>query len=97
MPLSEVTGQQIVKFLWQNIVCCFRLPDTIISDNMTNFASKQVANFCSTYKIARQFSILYYPQGNGQTEISNCTILDSLCKSLDRVKDKWAGKLPGVL
>jgi len=39
MSLSEVTGQQIVKFLWQNIVCRFRLSYTIISDNGTNFAN----------------------------------------------------------
>jgi len=50
VPLSEVTGQQIVKFVWRNIVCRFRLPHTIISDNGTNFASKQVASFCDKYK-----------------------------------------------
>ena len=67
VPLSKVIGQQIVKFFfWQNIVCRFRLPHTIISDNGTNFASKQVANSFSKYKITHQFSTPYYPQDNGQ-------------------------------
>jgi len=30
-------------------------------------------------------------------KISNRIILDNLCKSLDKAKDKWADKLPGVL
>ena len=37
----EVTGHQVVKFLWQNLVCRFRLPHTIISDNGTNFTRKR--------------------------------------------------------
>jgi len=61
-------------------------PHTIISDNRTNFASKQVASFCAKYKITHRFSTPYYPQGNGQAESSNRTILDSLCKSLDKTK-----------
>ena len=56
VPLSEVTRQQIVKFHWQNIVCRFGLPPTIISDNGTNFASKHVANFCFKCKITHRFS-----------------------------------------
>ena len=48
VPLSEVTGQQIVKFLWLNIVCRFGLPHTVISDNGMNFASKQVISFCAS-------------------------------------------------
>jgi len=47
VPLSDVTRQQIVKF----IVCHFRLPHTITSDNGTTFASLQVMSFCSKCKI----------------------------------------------
>jgi len=72
-------------------------PHTVISDNGTNFASKQVVSFCAKYKIAYRFSTPYYPLGNGQAVISNRNILDNLCKNLDKVKDKWAEKLTGVL
>jgi len=56
-----------------------------------------VARFCVKYNIAYQLSSPYYPQGNGQAEINNRTILDNLCKSLDKAKGKWVEKLPGVL
>jgi len=52
IALPEVSEQQIVKFIWQNIICRFEIPHTIISDNGTNFASKQVASFCTKYNIA---------------------------------------------
>ena len=58
-----------------------RAPYTIISDNGTNFASKQVANFCAKYKTAHQLFSPYYPQGNGQAEISNRTISTACAKA----------------
>ena len=62
-----------------------------------NFVNKQVASLCAKYKITHQFSTPYYPQDNGQAEISNHTIVDSLYKSLDKAKGKWVEKLPKVL
>ncbi|KAM2981301.1 hypothetical protein FF2_012625 [Malus domestica] len=38
-----------------------------------------------------------YPQGNGQAEASNKTILDCLKKSLTDKKEKWPDELPGCL
>jgi len=70
-------------------------PLTIISENKTNFANKQMTN-CAKYKIAHRFSTPYYPQDNGKAEISNRIILNSLCKILDIAKGKWAEKLPKV-
>ena len=45
----------------------------------------------------QRFSTPYYPQGNGQTDISNRTILDSLCKWQDKAKGKWVERLPEML
>ncbi|XP_024014549.1 uncharacterized protein LOC112088502 [Eutrema salsugineum] len=38
-----------------------------------------------------------YPQGNGQAEAANKTILDGLKKRLDAKKGRWADELEGVL
>jgi len=77
----------------------FGISHTIISDNGMNFASKHVASFCAKY-ITHRFSspyYHYYPLGNGQAKISNCTILDNLCKNMNKAKGKWAKKLPRAL
>lgn len=38
-----------------------------------------------------------YPQGNGQAESTNKTIIDGLKKRLEDKKDAWADELDGVL
>ena len=86
----------MVKFLWQNIVCRFGLTH-IISDNMANFTSKEVAIFCAKCKVTYRVSMPYYPQDNSQAEINNRTILDSMCKSLGEAKGKWVEQLSEVL
>jgi hypothetical protein len=97
VPLSQVTAKQVVRFLWIHIVTRFGIPHMIVSDNGTNFTSQEVTNFCAKYKIKHFFSTPYYPQGNGQAEVSNRTLMNSLTRSLDRAKGKWVEKLPGVL
>ena len=77
--------------------CHFGISHTIISDNRNNFANKQVASLCAKYNIAHRFFSPYYPQGSVQAEISNRTILDNLCKILNKVKGKLAEKPPRVL
>jgi len=83
-----------VKFLWQNIVCRFGLPHTIISDG-TNFASKWPVSATSTK------SHINFPRSiilKAIASLKSVTApLDNLCKSLDKAKSKWAEKLLGVL
>ena len=74
-----------------------RASSYIISDNGTNFMSRQVARFCSKCKITHRLSTRYYLKGNDQAKINNHTILDSMCKSLDKAKGQWVEKLLGVL
>ena len=97
VPLSQVTAKHVTKFLWAHIITRFGIPHTIISDNGTNFTSHEVRDFYAKYKIKHHFSTPYYPQGNGQAEVSNRTLMNNLSKSLEKAKGKWAEKQPGVL
>ncbi|GKF36975.1 reverse transcriptase domain-containing protein, partial [Tanacetum coccineum] len=36
-PVATITGNQIKKFVWDNIICRFGLPGEIISDNRKQF------------------------------------------------------------
>jgi len=40
VPLLDIMGQQIIKFLWQNIVNRFKLPHSIISAGSISQPSK---------------------------------------------------------
>jgi transposase InsO family protein len=50
-PLATITGKQVVKFVWEQIVCRFGLPGKIISDNGTQFAGNPFRSWCAELQI----------------------------------------------
>ena len=83
--------------MWKNIVCRFRIPRTIISDNGRQFDSQSFREFYSGLGIKNQFSSLGHLQANGQTEVTNWTLLKIIKAWLDEVKGAWLEELPNVL
>ncbi|KAG7533327.1 Integrase catalytic core [Arabidopsis thaliana x Arabidopsis arenosa] len=73
------------------------IPYEIVTDNGTNFTSVKVQAFCDKWKIHLTTLTPRYPQGNGQAEPANKTILSNIKKRLDSRKSLWSDKLPGVL
>nr|GEU60146.1 reverse transcriptase domain-containing protein [Tanacetum cinerariifolium] len=45
-PVATITGAQIKKFVWDNIVCRFSLPGEIISDNGKQFRDSPFKEWC---------------------------------------------------
>ncbi|XP_024016829.1 uncharacterized protein LOC112090235 [Eutrema salsugineum] len=77
----EIHGIDVKKFVWKFIICQHGVPYEIVTDNGTQLS----------------FSTPRYPQGNGQAEATNKTIIDGLKKRLDTAKGTWADELDGVL
>ena len=69
----------------------------IISDNGRQFDSQGFRDFCSSLGIKNQFSSLGHPQVNGQTEVTNRTLLKIIKAKLDDAKGAWPEELPNVL
>ena len=83
--------------MWKNIFCRFVIPQSIVTDNGSQFDNKVYKNFCHELKIKNLYSTLRYPQSNGQAKASNKTLFTALKKRLHSAKGKWVEKLPGVL
>ncbi|GJY15508.1 reverse transcriptase domain-containing protein [Tanacetum coccineum] len=45
-PVATITGNQVKKFMWDNIVCRFGLPGEIISDNGKQFRDNPFKDWC---------------------------------------------------
>uniref|UniRef100_A0A2N9FB44 Integrase catalytic domain-containing protein n=1 Tax=Fagus sylvatica TaxID=28930 RepID=A0A2N9FB44_FAGSY len=69
----------------------------LISDNGTQFDSGPFKKYCSEFGIRNHFSSPAYPQGNGQAESSNKTILNGIKKRLEEAKGRWVEELPTIL
>uniref|UniRef100_A0A2N9EC48 Integrase catalytic domain-containing protein n=1 Tax=Fagus sylvatica TaxID=28930 RepID=A0A2N9EC48_FAGSY len=61
------------------------------------FAHGPFKKYCSEFGIRNLFSSPAYPQGNGQAESSNKTILNGIKKRLEEAKGRWVEELPTIL
>ena len=83
---AGIKDKDVTKFVWKNIVCRFGIPHTIIADNGPQFDSIAFRNFCSELNIQNSYSTPRYPQGNGQAEATNKTLITALKKRLEQAK-----------
>ncbi|XP_020422651.1 uncharacterized protein LOC109949950 [Prunus persica] len=49
--LATITAARIESFVWQNIVCRFGIPNSIVTDNGRQFDNAKFKQFCSNLKI----------------------------------------------
>ncbi|GJW98930.1 reverse transcriptase domain-containing protein [Tanacetum coccineum] len=66
-PVATITGAQVKKFVWDNIVCRFGLPGKIISDNGKQFRDNPFKDWCEKLCTRQCFVSVKHPQANGLT------------------------------
>ncbi|XP_024024252.1 uncharacterized protein LOC112092391 [Morus notabilis] len=54
--LTTTTEAACTKFMWDNIVCRFRIPHSIVSDNGKQFDNASTRRFCDSLGIQKDFS-----------------------------------------
>ncbi|GJV12566.1 reverse transcriptase domain-containing protein [Tanacetum coccineum] len=70
-PVATITGNQIKKFTWDNIVYRFELPREIISDNGKQFRDDPFKDWCEKLCINQHFASVKHLQTNGLIERAN--------------------------
>jgi hypothetical protein len=93
----NITGNQVKKFVWDNIVCRFGLPGEIISDNGKQFCDNPFKDWCAQLNITQHFASVKHPQTNGLVERANRSLGEGIKARLDRHKGKWVEELSHVL
>ncbi|XP_071727859.1 uncharacterized protein [Rutidosis leptorrhynchoides] len=74
-PLAIITERNIVKFVWQNIICRFGILGIIISDNGKQFSENPFHDWCNELNIKQKFTFVAHPQANGKIEVTNRTLI----------------------
>ena len=72
--VRKVTAQSTIKFL-KELVCRFRVPARIITDNGTQFTSHAFMQYVCTLGCKISFASVVHPRGNGQVEWANAEVL----------------------
>ncbi|GJR43187.1 reverse transcriptase domain-containing protein [Tanacetum coccineum] len=95
--VATITGNQVKRFVWDNIVCRFGLPGEIVSDNGKQFCDNPFKDWCSKLSITQRFASVKHPQTNGLVERANRSLGEGIKARLDRHKGRWVEELSHVL
>jgi transposase InsO family protein len=99
-PVRKVTAQSTIKF-FEGIVCCFGVPNRIITDNGTQFMSHAFMQYVQDLGAKICFASVAHPRSNGQAERANAEVLRGLkTRTFDRLHKsgkRWIDELPTVL
>ena len=96
-PLRRITTECVMSFLMKNIYCRFGVPETIITDNGTQFNNPKLIEFAKGMGTKMVFASVAHPKTNGQVEAVNKIVKKLLKKKVDDAKGLWAETLPKTL
>lgn len=94
IPLENITTETITKAFYENWICRFGVPYTVITDRGNQFRSELFRNLGSMCGIKLQTTTSYHPQSNGKIERQHRT-LKAAVQAQDSIK--WNETLPTIL
>src|SRR5215216_3369751 len=94
--MKEATAENVVKFIYEGIICRHGCPKIILSDRGTHFKNKLVEGLCEKFEIKHKLSSPYHPQTNGLVERFNRTLCESLAKVSEK-ENQWDEHVEQVL
>jgi transposase InsO family protein len=99
-PLTSIRSEQAVAF-FTNIIHRFGVPNSIITDNGSQFNRKQFLDFCEDHHIRVNWATVAHPMTNGQVESANGMLLQGLkpriYNDLNKFDKRWMKELPSVV
>jgi transposase InsO family protein len=99
-PLNNIRSEQAVAF-FTNIIHRFGVPNSIITDNGTQFTGRKFLDFCEDHHIRVDWAAVAHPMTNGQVERANGMILQGLkpriYNDLNKFDRRWMKELPSVV
>jgi hypothetical protein len=99
-PITKLRAEQAVTF-FTDIIHRFVVPNSIITDNMSQFTGRKFLEFCDKHHICVDWAAVAHPQTNCQVERANDMILQGfkprIFDRLNKSGRKWIQELPTVV
>jgi hypothetical protein len=96
-PITTQDSTAAINFI-KSIVFCFGVPHSIITDNGTNFISKEFKNYCESLGIKLKFASVAHPKTIEKANGLICNgIKKRLLAPLEKAKHAWVDEQPSVL
>jgi transposase InsO family protein len=87
--ITSFSAEITAKFLFEDVVCKFGLPKSIISDNGVTFNSRLNSQLCALCGIEKANSSFFHPPGNGLVERMNKTMMQILTTYAHDSHSNW--------
>ena len=84
--VGQTTAKETISAL-QQVFAIEGLPDTIVTDNGTQFTSQEFRRFCIQHQIKHLTSSVFHPASNGEAERFVQTFKNRLNKNCDKEGD----------
>ncbi|RDY09072.1 Pol polyprotein, partial [Mucuna pruriens] len=77
-PLATITTQKVQRFVWQNIICRHGIPNSMVTDNGTQFVNKSLREVYEELQITHRVTSVEHLLANSQAKATNKVILGEL-------------------
>nr|GEU61097.1 reverse transcriptase domain-containing protein [Tanacetum cinerariifolium] len=95
--VATITGGQVKKFVWDNIVCCFGISGEIILDNGKQFSDNSFKDWFDKLNITQRFASVKHSQSNELVERANRSLGEGIKSRLGEGNKNWVEEVPHVL
>ena len=95
--ISNKTAKMVAKLFVYQIVCCYGVPDEIITDQGANFISDLMLEILRLMGTTKINTTPHHPASDGLVERYHRTLLDMLAKFGARAAQNWDLNLSSVL
>ena len=88
-PTKDQRARTVARVLWESYFIHYGFPERLHSDQGRDFESQLIKELCEISGIKKSRTTPYHPQGNGQCERFNQTLLNMLGTLDEEQKKKW--------
>lgn len=93
--IKKATSELAIKFLHDQILCTYGVPETILTDNGKQFTSSSFAKLVTSYGIKHLRTAVYAPQSNASERV-NRSLLAAIRSYLGKDQRDWDVNLPSI-
>ena len=96
-PLVSADAVSVARILFDQIICRFGAPQSILTDRGQQFMSSLIKELCRLFQIVKINTSAYHPQTNSACERMNSFILQSLRTLCNKDQSNWHDKLQAIM
>ena len=95
--VTNATAEVVTKFIEEEIIAAFGIPDEIISDRGTAFNSSLVEQYLENARVKHIMTSAFHPRTNGVTERFNGVLGNMIKKHINIRRDDWDKHIANAL